>query len=225
MDDEQLRKEKYRCTFAGHNGLTVGDLFIRSKNFNFNRVVQLKQGEYLLTELLDFAELKKSRLTGALSKFIEKGWVTVENPAAPVEKREVAPIEMVQPATSAAVTEMQAGTVKLQDVTNLTATAGQPKSMLDYPEDKPVKVVEVVSFEKSRTVNSCAISESPVNDSGVQNGSDVFEKFNALRYFQKLKTIKETTDVNLLEIIARKSNYPQLVHNSKNRLRELSYGK
>lgn len=219
MDDEALRKEKYRCEYNGYDGITVGDLYFRAANPMYNRRVTLKKGEYILTELLDFNDLKKSRSNGALKSFIEMGWIVVENPSTTIEKRHTANVELAAPAIANAISELAAGTVNAKDITDLVATAAQPKNVLGFPTDVQPKTTEVVSLEQSRTVNSFAISE-PANAP-----VDAYEKFNSLRYFQKLKTIKETVDTNLLETIVSKSNYPQLVHNSKTRLRELQNGK
>jgi hypothetical protein len=219
MDDETLRREKYRCEFEGHDGITIGDLYFRAANPMYNRRVTLKKGEYILTELLDFTDLKKSRLSGALKSFIEMGWIAVENPATTIEKRHSAAVELAAPTIANAISELAAGTVKAKDITNLVATAAQPKNVLGFPDDIQPKVTEVVPLKQSRTVNSFAISEAS------EAPVDIYEKFNSLRYFQKLKTIKETADANLLEVIVSKSNYPQLVHNSKTRLRELQNGK
>ena len=218
MDDEALRKEKYRCEYKGSE-MTIGDLIFRSANPLYNRRVTLKQGEYILTELLDFNDLKKSRLNGALKSFIEMGWVVVENPATTIEKRHSATVELAAPTMMSAITELAAGTVNVKDITDMVATAAQPRSMLSFPTDVQPKLTEVVSQEQSRTVNSFAIGEP------TETPMDAYTRFNSLRYFQKLKTIKETTDHNLLGTIATKSNYPQLVHNSKTRLRELQSGK
>jgi hypothetical protein len=219
IDDEMLRKEKFRCDYEGADGVTVGDLFFKAANPEYNRKVFLKKGEYILTELLDFADLKKSRLTGALSKFIEMGWIVVENPSIIVEKRVSRPVEMKASSISEAITEVQAGIIQAKDITNLVATSGQPKT-IGYPTESHPKVVEALSLDKSRNINSLAISEAEAISSTTDSSKE-FDKFNSLRYFQKLKTIKETKDLTLLELIASKSNYPQLVHNSKNRLREL----
>lgn len=226
MDNDQLSKEKYRCVFPGHNGVTIGDLIIKSKNPEHNRPIKFNFGEYLLTELLDFADLKKSRLGGALKKFIEMGWIVVENAAEMIEQKEVKSAEIIYPKQPDVITEVKAGTVSPRDITNPTATAGQPgKSMIGFPEDKPMKTVEVMSTKESRTVNNFAISESPTQNNDSPNDPEIYAKFSALRYFQKLKTIKETDDVKLLELIATKSNYPQLVHNSKAKLKELTVRK
>lgn len=215
MDDEQLRKEKYRCDYDGADGLKVGDLFFKASNPTYNRMVSLKKGEYILTELLDFADLKKSRTTGALSKFIEMGWVVVENPSVPstrvVATNYSSPIED-------AITELQAGLIKAETITSFAGTLRQSTKSIGYPTETHLKVVESLSLDKSRNINSLAISET---DASSSLAAEEFGKFNSLRYFQKLKTIKETKNMALLELIATKSNYPQLVHNSRNRLREL----
>ncbi len=217
-------KEKYRCAFVGHNGITISDLMVKPSNPNLWHPIHFSFGEYLQTDLLNPADLQKSRSAGALHKFIEMGWIVVENAAVSVEVK-ASSTKIEYPAQTAAITEVQAGTVAPKDITNLTVTAGRPSNMLDYPEDKPTKVIEVISDKESRTVNNFAILESAANDNGLQNDSEIYEKFSALRYFQKLKTIKETDNLKLLELIATKSNYPQLVHNSKSRLKELQVRK
>ena len=212
MDDEQLRKEKYRCEYDGADGITIGDLFFKAANPTYNRRVQLKKGEYVLTELLDFTDLKKSRTSGALAKFIEMGWVVVESPLAIVE-RKIQTMER-RPDVSSAITEIQTGILK--GTTNLVAT-GKVAS-IGFPSETQPKIVESLSIDKSRNINSLAISEVDAASASV---AEEYEKFDSLRYFQKLKTIKDTRNVNLLELIVSKSHYPQLVHNSKNRLRDL----
>jgi len=200
MNDEQIRQEKYRCVFKGVDGITIRDLFFKSTNSIYNRRVVLHEGEYLLTELLDFEDLKKSRSTGALSKFIEMKWVVVENLAA-----RTSPKEQVETPASCEK--------------ELVAASG-PSVSIGYPADVQPKLVEVLSSEQSRKPNSLAISE--VDAASLALASTItLEKFNSLRYFQKLKAIKETTDIRLLELIATHSTYPQLVHNSKNRIRAL----
>ena len=52
MDDEALRKEKYRCEYKGSE-MTIGDLIFRSANPLYNRRVTLKQGEYILLLFCD----------------------------------------------------------------------------------------------------------------------------------------------------------------------------
>lgn len=223
MEDNDLRKEKYRCEFNGPEGITVGDLYFKASNPIYNRQVKIKKGEYILTELLDFEDLKKSRFKGALSKFIEMGWIVIENPSMPVEKREQKMPEMRPAAIQKAITELQAGTVQAKNITNLVATSGQPAD-IGFPKERHPQVVESLSLDKSRNINSLAISETDaVKD--VVSATSEFDKFNSLRYFQKLKMIKETTNRALLELISTKSNYPQLIHNSKNRLRELQTGR
>lgn len=220
MDDE-LRKEKYRCEFNGAEGITIGDLHIKAKNPSYSRSVKIKKGEYILTELLEFEDLKRSRLTGALSQFIKKGWIVVENPSVPTKLQPVAAPNAVE-----LITERLAGTVLAKDVTNLVTDAPKQTNTLDYPTENHPQVVETITMEESRTPNTFAISE---NDAEVAISADkveeAFNKFNSLRYFQKLKAIRDMTDTRLLEIITQKSNYPQLIHNSKNRLREIQNGK
>lgn len=220
MDDEQLRKEKYRCTFKGSDGITISDLVIKATNPNYNRKITLQHGEYILTELLDFDDLKKSRIVGALSKFIEMGWVTVENPSIPVEKREVKPPEMKELPPIKAITEAQANGRPEKPV----FVAIGPASSIGFPAEEEVELTEVLSSEQSRKTNSLAISEMDAKKA-LADTTVTLDKFNSLRYFQKLKTIKETVDITLLELITTKSNYPQLIHNSKNRLRELKNGR
>src|ERR1039457_6269538 len=107
MNDNELAKEKYRCTFKGQDGITISDLVIKATNPTYNRKISLHYGEYILTELLDFEDLKRSRMVGALGRFIEMGWVTVENPSIPVEKKEVAPPKMIAAPVSKGITEAQ----------------------------------------------------------------------------------------------------------------------
>jgi hypothetical protein len=220
MDNEQLQKEKYLCTFKGQDGITISDLIIKATNPNYNRKISLKYGEYILTELLDFEDLKRSRMVGALGRFIEMGWVTVENPSIPVEKKEVVSPEMIAVPVSKGITEAQAAGRPEKPVYVSTG----PSSSLGYPVEEKTQLVEVLSNDQSRKTNSLAISENDVKVA-MANTTVTLDKFNSLRYFQKLKTIKETTDVSLLELIATKSNYPQLIHNSKNRIRELKNGR
>lgn len=220
MSDEELQKEKYRCDFNGIGSITVRDLLIKAKNSVYVRPVTLNRGEYILTELLDFADLKKSRTSGALKQLIQMGYIAVENSAVPNET--IARETVMAPASkSSVITELQAGTVSPNDITNLISGKDSPESsapnVLDYPEDKQPKVYELISDEQSRTPNTFAISEV--------DASNTFEKFNSLRYFQKLKAIREMTDVRLLETITTKSSYPQLIHNSKTRLKEIQNGK
>lgn len=220
MDNETLRKEKYRCAFKGSDGITISDLIIKATNPNYNRKISLRYGEYILTELLDFEDLKKSRMVGALSKFIEMGWVIVENPSIPVEKKEVKQPEMSVAAVSKVITEAQAN--GRADKPMYMSTG--PASSIGFPTEEQAQLTTVVSNEQSRKPNSLAISELDAKKA-LADTTVTLDKFNALRYFQKLKTIKETTDVTLLELIATKSNYPQLIHNSKNRIRELKNGR
>lgn len=213
--DEEIRKEKYLCTFKGSDGITFIDLNVKSTNPKFNKRVVLKYGEYLLTELLDFEDLKKSRTSGALNSFIKMGWVTVENSISSYGINRKADKEPV-----GGINEVQSGALKMSNVTNaigntLSTYSATRNSDIGFPAEVETKVVEMVSMEKSRTPNSFAVSEKDVHI------EDSYTKFTALKYFQKLKTIKNTTDTSLLEAISAKSNYPQLVHNSKNRLREL----
>ena len=220
MNDEQLRKEKYLCSFKGQDGITISDLIIKATNPNYHRKISLKHGEYILTELLDFEDLKKSRMIGALSRFIEMGWITVENPSIPVEKKEVAVPIMIAVPASKGITEAQAQGRPEKPV--FVATG--PSSSLGYPVEEQTQLVEVLTNDQSRKTNSLAISENDVKVAQA-NTTVTLDKFNSLRYFQKLKTIKETTDMGLLELIASKSNYPQLIHNAKNRIRELKNGR
>lgn len=219
MDDEQLRKEKYRCAFSGADGITIGDLFFKAANPTYNKKVFLKHGEYILTELLDFADLKKSRTTGALSKFIDMGWIVVENPSIPVTPRAQTTQSYEKPSISTAITELQAGLIKEENITNYAGPVAQTKT-IGFPNETHPKIVASLSLDKSRNINSLAISETEASSS-TNNAAEEYEKFISLRYFQKLKTIKETKNMALLELISTKSNYPQLVHNSRNRLREL----
>lgn len=224
MTDDTLRKEKYLCTYDGHDGITIGDLFIKATNPVYNRKVSLKKGEYVLTELLDFEDLKKSRIAGALSKFIEMGWVTVENPSIPVAQRVAKSLELAAPDRSQSISEREMGSVLARDITNLVgAVATQPKD-LGYPADTQPKVIESLSLDKSRNTNSLAISE-PQAASPALTAQETFDKFESLRYFQKLKAIKESVSIVLLEMIVARSSYPQLVHNAKNRIRELQNGR
>ena len=225
LDDETLRKEKYKCVFSSADGVTIFDLYFKSPNPVYNRRVSLKNGEYILTELLDFEDLKKSRLTGALSKFIEMGWIVVENASvSPMVKEGVRKAVRATPPSSA-ITEIQAGIIHAKDISNRvsSATSGYQHvgaSSLGFPEEAHQKTTETLSLDKSRTINSLAISEVTA-----QQATSAYDKFTTLRYFQKLKTIKDSTDQTLLSLIIAKSNYPQLVHNSKNRLRELTTGR
>ncbi len=219
MDDEQLRKEKYRCDYDGADGLKIGDLFFKASNPTYNRMVSLKKGEYILTELLDFADLKKSRLGGALGKFIDMRWIAVENPSVPVAPRIQTTQSYEKPFIATAITELQAGLIKAENITNFAGTSRQGAT-IGYPTESHPKVVESLSLDKSRNINSLAISETEAVSSTL-TAAEEYEKFNSLRYFQKLKTVKETKNLGLLELIVAKSNYPQLVHNSRNKLREL----
>jgi hypothetical protein len=221
MDNDTLRKEKYRCTFKGSDGITISDLIIKATNPNYNRKISLRYGEYILTELLDFEDLKKSRMVGALARFIEMGWVAVENPSIPVEKKEPAkPVAVAVPAVAKAITEAAAqGRPEKQ----IYASTG-PSSSLGFPKEEETPLTEVLSSEQSRKLNSLAISETDAKVA-LADATVTLDKFNSLRYFQKLKLIKETVDVGLLEGVVTKSNYPQLIHNAKNRIRELKNGR
>lgn len=215
MDNDELAKEKYRCTFNGQDGITFVDLYFKSSNPFYNKRATLKNGEYLLTELLDFEDLKKSRTSGALSSFIKLGMVAVENMSIPT-KGDTRMLKTT-PEPSRGVSEVQAGTITSTDS---VVTQSAPKgSSIGYPTESQPNVVELVSVENSRTPNAFAISEDDAAK------SDSFTKFNTLKYFQKLKAIKDMTDISLLEAITTRSNYPQLIHNSKNRLREIQNGK
>jgi len=225
IDDETIQKEKYRCSFA--SGVTIGDLLFKSTNSAHHRRVTLQHGDYILTELLDFSDLKKSRLTGSLSKFIQMGWIIVENPGEIVVER----VETVRPSraiASSAITEIQAGIIHAKDISNKISSASASSeyatSNLGYPKETHPKTVEALSLDKSRTINGLAISETEAQQS-LAPSTTSYDKFVTLRYFQKLKTIKETLDQELLSLIIAKSSYPQLVHNSKNRLRELTTGR
>lgn len=226
MTDDLLRKEKYKCVFNGSPDMSIGDLFFKSPNPIYSRRVTLKKGEYILTELLDFEDLKKSRLHGALGKFIEMGWIVVESPSVSVVKKETeTPAKQLETAPEA-ITELQAGIIQAKDISNKISTSSSKGSAstsnLGFPIEAQTKTVESLSIEKSRTINSLAISETAAQKAP---STDVYDKFIALRYFQKLKTIKETRDQGLLSLIISKSNYPQLIYNSKNRLRELTTGR
>lgn len=212
--DEEIRKEKYRCTFNGQEGITFVDLYFKSSNPFYNKRAVLKNGEYLLTELLDFEDLKKSRTSGALNAFIKMGWVAVENTSIST-KSDTRMLKNI-PEPSRGVSEIQSGAINSKNSTDSVVTQTAPKgSSIGYPTESQPKVVELVSAEQSRTPNSFAISEDDAAK------GDSFAKFNTLKYFQKLKAIKDMTDISLLEAISTKSTYPQLVHNSKNRLREM----
>ena len=220
MTNDQLQKEKYRCTFKGSDGITISDLIIKATNPNYNRKITLRYGEYILTELLDFEDLKKSRMVGALARFIEMGWVAVENPTIPVEKREVAKEELATPAVSRAITE--AASQGRPDKAMYASTG--PVSLIGYPTEEKTATTEVLTSEQSRKPNSLAISELDARKDQA-NSPITLDKFNSLRYFQKLKLIKETLDAGLLESIATKSSYPQLIHNAKNRIKEIKNGR
>lgn len=223
MDDE-LRKEKYRCEYNGQDGITINDLHIKAKNPAYSRCVKIKKGEYVLTELLEFADLKKSRESGALNQFIKKGWVVVENPSTPVAVQPRSALRELRAGET--ISERNVGLVAAKDVTNLVADAPHLNNTLDYPTESHPQVIELTSKEQSRTPNVFAISENDAESStSLVKVEEAFNKFNSLRYFQKLKAIRDMTDMKLLETITQKSNYPQLIHNSKNRLREIQNGK
>ncbi len=221
MTDEELKKEKYRCEIqSGTEGLVMADLFIRTAVAHIIKPVRLRQGEYIPTDLVDFGDLKKSRLAGALLKCIEKGWISVENPSEKIEKVEQSTPEMIMPKSDGAITELKAGLINPEDVTNLVADVPQPKGINPFPKEKEVPVKEVITLKEARTANTFAVTEQDLNSSVPQLTN--YEDFKGLRYFQKLKAIKESTDKVLLKSIMDQDSYPQLVHNSKSRLLELN---
>jgi len=217
MNDELLKKEKYLCVIVGGlEGLAIADLFIRMNDGKIMKQVVVRQGDYVPTDLIDFDDIKKSRLAGSLGKCIARGWIIVENPAIEVPKLVVKEPVMMKPTKSSAITEIDAGIISPAEVSNRVAEATQIKQAVNpFPTERELPVKSIISDEQSRTVNAFAITEKSVT-------SDGYFVFNKLKHFQKLKTIKDTKDVGLLERIVNESNYPQLVHNAKLRLQELA---
>jgi len=212
MTKEQLEKEKYICNF---NEVTISDLFI--KMTNGMRVVTLKRGDYLPTEILSSDDIKKSRLYGCLKRLIELGYIIVENPATEIGSIRK-PVEVKFSAPSRGINEVEAGIVKASDLTNPISTAAQPIGMDPFPKDKALPVHEIISVKDSRTVNTFAITEKSIRN------IPSYSNFSKLRYFQKLKAIKDMNDRELLHLIVEKDSYPQLIHNAQLRLKEISNG-
>lgn len=227
MTDEELKKEKYLCAMqSGTEGLAIADLFVRNADGTIMKVMTLQKGQYLLTELVDFGDLKKSRLVGSLSKCIDRGWIVVEDPAEEIKVSEPEVVEVKTVTPSQALTEVKAGIIDKKDVTDPVADVVNPtaKGIDPFPKEVQPKVVEIVSKKESKTPNSFAITETDATVGKVKSEGK-YAEFDSLRYFQKLKAIKETQDVELLDLVSKKSNYPQLVHNSQSRLKELRESK
>jgi hypothetical protein len=212
MTDEMIKQEKYKCEIqSGIEGLEIADLFIKIGALQKHVVIQ--QGEYLPIDLVEFDNLKKSRLVGSLKRCIDYGWVSVESPTAvPPKVKEVA---VSKPAARpVAITEEGAGIVSARDITNKVSDMRRVDADTVYPDEIQPPVREIVTVAQSKTPNAMAITETTV-------AADGYFAFEKLKYFQKLKTIKDSSDVTLLKAIIEKSPYPQLVHNAQVRMQEL----
>lgn len=225
MEDDKLKQEKYLCNMqSGTEGLAIADLFMRDADGKVIRVISLQKGQYIPTDLIDAGDLKKSRLFGSLKKCIDRRWIVVENPAIDDHVEEEKPVEMEAVIPEQAVTEIDAGTVSMKDVTSPIADSSRPKGIPAFPEDKQPPIKEIVSKMEATTVNIFAISEGNAVTAKAEAESK-YNEFSNLRYFQKLKAIKDTKDTALLGVITKKSEYPQLIHNAESRLKELRESK
>jgi len=216
MDDLSLKQEKYRCEVSDNSAdLEIADLFIKLSNGTIKRPVRLSKGMYVPTELLDFDDVKKSRLNGSLKKCIDNKWIVVENPAF-IEVVTCSEENVRLPIETSTITETKAGIIKSENVTGKISEITQArKGVSPFPEEKiDVSSKENVFIKESRSPNLFAITENQIKETE-------FSKFMSLKYFQKLKMIKETTSVSLLNEIILKSEYPQLIHNASMRLQEL----
>jgi len=223
MTDEELKKERYVCQIqSGTEGLMIADLFIKTAVAHIVKPVTLKKEEYLPTDLVDFGDLKKSRLSGSLSRCIKRGWISVENPAGEIVKEERPAPEMKKPTPSAGISEVRAGLVDPKECTDIAGEAAQPKGIDPFPKDKEIPIKEVISLVEARTPNTFAVTEGDLKNPVAKVAN--YTEFMKLRYFQKLKTIKATVNTDLLKDVIVKDTYPQLVHNSKIRLAELHNG-
>lgn len=223
MNDESLKRERYLCANQGGiDGLLIADLFYMVEGASMKRPVILKSGDYVPTELLNFNDIKISRLTGALKRCIDRGWIVVENPAFESKKEDEKVIEIVMPRKFEGVTEIEAGIIRPSQITNPVASSAQLKGMDPYPIDRPVPFTIQKTEAAAKTANAFAITEKEAQK--VVTIDTTYEEFSKLRYFQKLKAIKDMKDKPLLQAIISKASYPQLVHNAQLRIKEISNG-
>lgn len=218
MDNELLRKEKYTCEIeSGTEGLQIFDLFIRSANNSLMRPVVLQKGEQVPTDLIDFDDLKKSRLSGALLRCIKAGWISVENPATelPAATKSSAPKMETKTLQAVGITEKGAGLIDPKSITGPITDMRRPKGVSPFPEETESPTKELISSKQSRTANTFAISENSISE------PSKYEEFEKNKHFIKLKVIKETSDKDLLKQIVSKSQIVQLRHNAQLRLQEL----
>jgi len=156
-----LSNEKYKCAIQSGEGLILVDLYIRTADNKILRPVKLQKGEYVPNEAVDASDILKSRLGGSLGRSIKMGWIVVENPALPaeVEKKEV-PAMDVPKMTNAGITEVAAGIVKPNQISNPISGVVTPRENSPWPKDTELPVIQLMSDKDSRTDNSMAITET-----------------------------------------------------------------
>lgn len=160
MSDINLSEEKYRCAVqSGLEGLTLGDLFIKSAEGKSLRPVRLQLDQYIPLDQVDAAEAAKSRLSGSLGRSIKMGWIIVENSALPCDTKSVeSPTQAVASATT--ITEVAAGIVRSDQLTSPIAGTRSAKDSYPWPEDKDLPVVKLISDADSKTHNALATTEA-----------------------------------------------------------------
>lgn len=159
-----LSKEKYKCVIQSGDGLRLVDLYIRTTDNRVLRPVKLQKDEYVPMEILDSQDVLKSRLGGSLGRSIKMGWIIVENPAIPAEVNENQAPKMESPKTSsAAITEIEAGSLTPDQISNPISGVVTPKENSPWPKDVELPVVQLMTDKESRTDNAMAITETSLS--------------------------------------------------------------
>jgi hypothetical protein len=164
-------------SFGGHDGLKFQDLLIKYST-GYLLPLKVKQGDYIPLDILDPMDVKKSLIVGDLGRHLKSGNIVAEDDS-------IKPVVVEVPKVVAPVIVHA-----VQSPPALTPTVGLP---VPEPQNLPVPGVpapSLVELQKAQENNNMDLGS-------VKTAAD----FNKLRYFLKLRFIKECNDGPLLQQI------------------------
>jgi len=179
--------------------LTFADLCVKYSN-GFSPILKIKEGEEIPLDVCDPEDVRKSWLVGSLKGYLENKWI--EEISEIISKNE-SPTPLSHFITEQMVFTAQLAPAKSAEVLEKIDVPPSPTILPDA-----IKVVEQVSVP---------IIE-PLND---LNLVKTYEDFERLSHFLKLRWIKESADIALLEDILGKTQSNQFRNNITLRLTQI----
>jgi len=218
---------------GGLMGMSFPDLYIDIGGVK--KVIVVKKGEYIPTARIDSGVLSTSLAIGCLGRALKKGWVVEEN------YQQIEPVEEIF-TTIGQVGDGIYGPIELKRVPKpiqvdkvetpkeeetFYCTNCNKKHLVNtiigkkHLEYKQVAKLSEVKEDKAQAGFKLVIKdkqEKPITETATADKVDSYADFEKLMYFEKLKFIKQSDKMDIIEEILEKSDKKQLKNNAQLRL-------